>query len=190
MEGKLFVTPADREICFGPYRLDRTSGRLLRGSTSLPLRLKAFAVLEYLATHPGRLVPKDELLDAVWPATHVTPSVLTGCIRELRRALGDDARAARFVETVHRRGYRFVAAQARSAEGPETGDANAGPLPSRARDAELATLARQFALAVNRVVQLGRRGRTPSFWSGRRTVCGRCRAQAKRGTKRAHGKLR
>src|SRR5438094_9479520 len=104
--------PADQVISFGPYRLDRGSGRLLRGGANVPLRRKTFAVLEYLATRPGRLVAKHELLDAVWPATHVTPSVLAGCIRELRQALGDDARDARFVETAHRRGYRFIAAAA------------------------------------------------------------------------------
>src|SRR5262245_7179336 len=95
-------------IAFGPYRLDRTGGRLLRGGHDVPLRSKTFAVLEHLATRPGRLVRKDELLDAVWPNTHVTPSVLAGCIRELRHALGDDARAPRFIETAHRRGYRFI----------------------------------------------------------------------------------
>jgi DNA-binding winged helix-turn-helix (wHTH) protein len=96
-------------ISFPPYRLEPASGRLRRGEMDVPLRSKTFAVLEYLARHPGRLVSKDELLDAVWPETHVTPSVVTGCIRELRRALDDDARAARIIETAHRRGYRFIA---------------------------------------------------------------------------------
>src|SRR5262245_15448802 len=103
------MASADGVIAFGPYILDLTAGRLVRGGTSVGLRPKTFAVLEYLAMHPGRLVATHELLDAVWPDTHVTPSVVTGCIREIRRALGDDARGARFVETVHRRGYRFVA---------------------------------------------------------------------------------
>src|SRR5215470_12891222 len=101
----------DQVIAFGPYRLDRTRGRLLCGSTNVPLRFKTFAVLEYLALRPGRLVAKNELLDALWPETHVTPSVLVGCIRELRRALGDDVRAPRYVETAHRRGYRFIATE-------------------------------------------------------------------------------
>src|SRR5262245_40537531 len=82
-------TAAEQVIPFGPYRLDRTRGRLLCGSANVPLRCKTFAVLEYLALRPGRLVAKNELLDALWPETHVTPSVLVGCIRELRRALGD-----------------------------------------------------------------------------------------------------
>ncbi len=146
-------------ISFGPYRLDRLSGRLLRGDVNVPLRLKAFAVLEYLALHPGRLVPKDELLDAVWPATHVSPSVLCGCIRELRAALGDDARSARFIETAYRRGYRFIAPPAidpKRAETPVSRTARAILLPRG--DTELARLARQFARAVARIGRRRARG--------------------------------
>src|SRR5206468_1774255 len=147
--------PADQLISFGPYQLDRASGRLLHGGTNVPLRRKTFAVLEYLAVRPGRLVAKHELLDAVWPATHVTPSVLAGCIRELRRALGDDARAARFIETAHRRGYRFIAAPPASAlEGAALRTVSRVLL---GREAELADLARRFAQAVAGVVERGRR---------------------------------
>ena len=156
--GRPVVDSAEQVISFGPYRLDRASGRLLRGATNLPLRHKAFAVLEFLALRPGRLVHKNELLDAVWPETHVTPSVLAGCIRELRRALGDDARESRFVETVHRRGYRFVAAGV-SVDSPEVAAPIDGPHPAvvaSARDAvrnvKLAELAIGFARAVASVV--------------------------------------
>jgi len=151
--------PADQVISFGPYRLDRASGRLLRGGTNVPLRRKTFAVLEYLATRPGRLVAKHELLDAVWPATHVTPSVLAGCIRELRQALGDDARAARFIETAHRRGYRFIAAPPASAAPVEGAAPRTGSRVLLGREAELADLARGFAQAVAGVVERGRRER-------------------------------
>ena len=149
--------PADQLISFGPYQLDRASGRLLRGGTNVPLRRKTFAVLEYLATRPGCLVAKHELLDAVWPATHVSPSVLAGCIRDLRQALGDDARAARFIETAHRRGYRFIAAPSAS-EAPLEGAAPrtvSRVLPGC--DTELADLARRFAQAVAGVIERGRR---------------------------------
>jgi DNA-binding winged helix-turn-helix (wHTH) protein len=183
------MTTAERTITFGPYCLDLASGRLLRDGASVPLRLKAFAVLEYLVTHPGRLVGKAELLDAVWSATHVTPSVLTGCIRELRRALDDDARAARFIETVHRRGYRFVAAPAPSTE-REAEATEAAWSSFRDHDAELATLARQFALAVDRVVQLGKRQGRPALASDRRAVFGQAWSPGKRTTKSAPGKLR
>jgi DNA-binding winged helix-turn-helix (wHTH) protein len=149
------VEPTDQVIAFGPYQLDRASGRLLCDGRSVRMRLKTFAVLEYLATRPGRLVGKDELLDAVWPDTHVTPSVLAGCIRELRRALGDDARAARFVETAHRRGYRFIAAP----EPPTTPQRNPARVLLPARDTALAALALRFAQAVSGVMAPGGQGR-------------------------------
>ena len=66
-------------------------------------------MLEYLASRPGRLIKKSELLDALWPDTFVADGALKVCIREIRRALGDDAQAPRFIETAHRRGYRFIA---------------------------------------------------------------------------------
>jgi DNA-binding winged helix-turn-helix (wHTH) protein len=144
-------------ISFGPYRLDLTGGLLLRGDARVPLRLKTFAVLEYLATHPGRLIAREELLDAVWPGVHVTPSVLAGCIREIRRALGDDARCARFVETEHRRGYRFIAeAEPASAliEATER-------ILVLARDTELAAAARRFAAMVAAFVERGEPERPP-----------------------------
>src|SRR6185295_11566641 len=63
----------------------------------------------YLAEHAGRLVPKQELLDAVWPGVFVGDAVLKVSIREVRKSLDDDPRAPRFIETAHRRGYRFMA---------------------------------------------------------------------------------
>jgi hypothetical protein len=61
-----------------------------------------------LTTRVGQLVPKADLLQAVWPAAVVSEGVLTGCIGELRKALGETARAPQWIQTVHRRGYRFV----------------------------------------------------------------------------------
>jgi DNA-binding winged helix-turn-helix (wHTH) protein len=66
-------------------------------------------VLSYLAEHSGQLVSKDELFAAVWPGVVVSDSALVACIGELRRALGDTRRAPRSIETVHGRGYRFIA---------------------------------------------------------------------------------
>ena len=180
----MIVEPTNQVIAFGPYRFDRASGRLFRGGASVPLRPKTFAVLEYLALRPGRLVTKNELLDAVWPGTHVTPSVLTGCIRELRKALGDDARTARFVETAHRRGYRFVAEAVPASANAEIGVPWIGRRsPVRRRELELAELARWFARAVARVAEgrgrkhgsesrspqvAARTGRRARFWDPRR----------------------
>ena len=96
-------------LTFGDYRLDSVSGHLYLRAVPVPLTPKAFSLLEYLASRPGRLVPKQELLDAVWPQVFVGDAVLKGTIREVRKALGDDPHSPRFIETAHRRGYRFVA---------------------------------------------------------------------------------
>jgi DNA-binding winged helix-turn-helix (wHTH) protein/tetratricopeptide (TPR) repeat protein len=95
---------------FPPFRLDVGDEQLWRGVQAIELRPKTFAVLRYLVEHPGRLVTKEEVLNAVWPQTVVSEWVLKSCIRELREALGDEARTPRYIETVHRRGYRFIAA--------------------------------------------------------------------------------
>ena len=97
-----------RQVTFGPFRLDRANRSLHRGPSVIPLRPKAFAVLERLVAHAGRLVTKDELLAAVWPDTAVSDTVLKVCVREIRDALGDSPDTPRFVETAHRLGYRFV----------------------------------------------------------------------------------
>src|SRR5438132_11028611 len=94
---------------FGGFRLDLDNARLWRGAQAIALTPKAFEVLHYLVTHPDRLVSKDTLLDAVWPETAISDAVVRMAIGELRRALGDRAQAPRFIVTVHRRGYRFVA---------------------------------------------------------------------------------
>jgi len=94
---------------FGPFSLDLVSGYLYRGTTPVPLTPKAFALLEYLASHAGRLVPKAELLNAIWPGVFVGDDVLKGAIREVRKALGDAPQSPSFIETAHRRGYRFIA---------------------------------------------------------------------------------
>ena len=101
---------ADSLIVFPPFRLDAQNQQLWRETALLPLRPKTFAVLLYLATHPGRLVTASELRHAIWPDTYVSEGLLRGYIRELRDILGDDAKQPQYIETVPRRGYRFVAA--------------------------------------------------------------------------------
>src|SRR5262249_12699939 len=73
------------------------------------LRPKAFAVLDYLLRRPGQLITKEELLDAVWPGTFVGDAVLKVAIRQIREALDDDSKSPRYIDTAHRRGYRFIA---------------------------------------------------------------------------------
>ncbi|HEU4391001.1 MAG TPA: AAA family ATPase [Blastocatellia bacterium] len=91
-----------------PFRLDVGNECLWRGSRAIKIRPKAFAVFHHLIEHSGQLVTKDELLAAVWPETFVSDAVLKVSIRELREALEDDPKSARFIETAHRRGYRFI----------------------------------------------------------------------------------
>jgi DNA-binding winged helix-turn-helix (wHTH) protein/predicted ATPase/type II secretory pathway predicted ATPase ExeA len=96
-------------ILFPPFRLDLMNEQLWRGKRVLSLKPKTFAVLRYLAERAGQLVTKEQLLDALWAEVHVGDAVLKVCLREIRAALGDDARNPRFIETIHRRGYRFIA---------------------------------------------------------------------------------
>ena len=95
--------------CFADFRLDLDNACLWRGPQPVALTPKAFDVLHYLVTHADRLVTKDTLLDAVWPELAISDVVVRVAIGELRRVLGDTAQAPRFIATVHRRGYRFVA---------------------------------------------------------------------------------
>jgi DNA-binding winged helix-turn-helix (wHTH) protein/predicted ATPase len=95
---------------FPPFRLDALNEQLWRGTEEISLRRKTFAVLRYLVEHAGRLVTKEQLLEAVWSGTYVSESLPTTCIREVRKALGDEAKTPRFIETVHGRGYRFLPA--------------------------------------------------------------------------------
>jgi pimeloyl-ACP methyl ester carboxylesterase/DNA-binding winged helix-turn-helix (wHTH) protein len=102
-------------LAFAGFRLDLVSGHLYHADVPVPLTPKAFALLTHLAHHAGRLVSKQELLDAVWPGVFVGDGVLKSTIREVRKALGDDPHTPRFIETAHRRGYRFVATTAPAA---------------------------------------------------------------------------
>jgi DNA-binding winged helix-turn-helix (wHTH) protein/tetratricopeptide (TPR) repeat protein len=97
------------EFAFGKFRLDRANALLWRGQDRVLLPPKPFEVLCCLVERPGELVTKDELLDAVWSDLHVSESSLTVAINALRAALGDDRQAPNYIETVTRRGYRFIA---------------------------------------------------------------------------------
>src|SRR4029453_4667011 len=98
----------EKRIVFDPFSLDLANECLWKGSQAIKLRPKAFAVLHYLLQRPGQLVTKEELLNAVWPETFVGEAVLKVAIGQIREALGDDSTSPRFIETAHRRGYRFI----------------------------------------------------------------------------------
>ncbi len=106
---RLDVPTSVRDIFFAPFRLDAESGRLWNGATELGIRPKALAVLRHLAENAGRLVSVGDLVHAVWADRHGSAPLVKGCVREVRKVLDDDPRAPRYIETVGRRGYRFVA---------------------------------------------------------------------------------
>jgi DNA-binding winged helix-turn-helix (wHTH) protein/tetratricopeptide (TPR) repeat protein len=92
---------------FPPFRLDPETGSLWRDDELVPLPPKPFAVLATLVAQAGHVVTKEALFNAAWPETAVTDGVLKGCIRQIRRALGEGAGADSCIATVYRRGYRF-----------------------------------------------------------------------------------
>ncbi len=94
---------------FKAFRLDTANHLLLRDGDRVPLTPKGFDVLAYLVEHMGRVVTQDEILEALWPETYVNPEVLRKNIQEIRKALGDRSDNPEFVETLPKRGYRFVA---------------------------------------------------------------------------------
>jgi len=104
------TAPAPAPLCFGDFVLDIGNARLTRGARAIELTPKSFALLSLLAQRPGDLVLKDTLLDEVWGRRFVSEGAVKTVVSELRAALGDDARAPRWVQTVQGRGYRFLGA--------------------------------------------------------------------------------
>jgi DNA-binding winged helix-turn-helix (wHTH) protein len=98
------------KLNFDRFELDEADARLTCAGEPVPLAPKPFAVLCTLVRSPRMLVTKNALLDAVWGHRFVTESVLKSAISEVRAALGDDPKQPRYIETVSRRGYRFIAA--------------------------------------------------------------------------------
>src|SRR5262247_3952316 len=152
-------------LVFGQFRLDLRDERLWRGHAATPLSPKTFEVLRCLVSQAGHLVTKDALLEAVWPATVVSESILTVAIRTLRRVLGDQARTPRFIETVHGRGYRFIAPVSAtiSPERPAMIESPRRSLPATVssqplfvgRDTELAQLAQWWTTVQHGQRQVG-----------------------------------
>ncbi|MBM4255169.1 MAG: hypothetical protein FJ147_04645 [Deltaproteobacteria bacterium] len=151
---------------FPPFVVDTREGSLRRNSQTIALRAKTFAVLCYLLERPGHLVSKEELLKNVWAGTYVTDSTLTVCMTELRKALGDGPKKSRYITTVTKRGYRFVAEVVSSEKETRDWRLETSPSPSPAsrlkplaapivgRDTDIATLHNLFVKANNGQRQL------------------------------------
>jgi DNA-binding winged helix-turn-helix (wHTH) protein len=145
---------------FDRFELDEADARLTCAGEPVALPPKPFAVLCALARTPRMLVTKNALLDAVWGHRFVTESVLKSAVSEVRAALGDDPKQPRYIETVSRRGYRFIAAAvgtpAQSAPVVRAGAAGQGhaalaALTALCRgDAALADLIRTVAATLER----------------------------------------
>src|SRR5262245_43606835 len=135
---------ADRLLTFDPYSLDLVNERLLHEGDVVPLTPKAFAVLRRLIEAAGQLVKRADLLRSVWRDTHVSDGVLRVIILEIRRALDDDSEQPRYVETVPRRGYRFIAPRTRTAR-QQAVASNQGTLVGR--DGVMAILEKRFERA-------------------------------------------
>src|SRR6195256_2860881 len=105
---------------FGPFSLDPAEHTLLRGNQVVSLTPKAFETLALLVRSSGHLVRKEELLERVWHDTVVEEGNLNVIIHTLRKALGDDPRESKYIETVAKCGYRFVAQVRKAGEFEET----------------------------------------------------------------------
>ncbi len=138
-----------KQITFDIFTLDLENELLWMGPECIRLRPKTFAFLRALAERSGQLATKNDLLNAVWQDCNVGEEALKHCVAEIRRALGDDAETPRFIETVHRRGYRFlpetnIQRTADKVRQPSISDSNRQPVAGMhslvGRNAELASL--------------------------------------------------
>ena len=118
------MTPG--RFCFDRFQLDPAERRLWQDSEPVEINARYLDALTLLVREQGRLVSKDRFLDEVWRGVPVTDEALTQCIKTLRRQLGDDAARPRFIETVPKHGYRFIA--------PVDGDTGAEPPRTRVGD--------------------------------------------------------
>ena len=131
--GRARMDSSAGNLAFGDYVIDRADERLIGPSGPIRLGNKAWRVLLALIEQDGRLLTKDALFETVWDGTIVTESSLTSAIKELRRALGDESRTPRFIESVYGRGYRFIAPVKPASEAPAPPSiVPAAPPPARA----------------------------------------------------------
>ncbi len=146
---------------FESFALDSTNECLWHEGAQIALAKKPFSVLRYLVENPGRLITHDEILDSVWPKTYVQPQVLRTYMLELRKVLGDDAKNPKFIKTIPKRGYSFVATVKENADAI-FGTASSGGISKRdvsanelvGRDAEIVHLVKLAHVAASGQRQL------------------------------------
>ncbi|HBL28395.1 MAG TPA: hypothetical protein DD490_16300 [Acidobacteria bacterium] len=114
---------APSELQLADWRVQPPLNRLVRGATTVRIEPKLMDVLVFLARHAGQVVSKDDIAGAVWPEAFISESVISRAIAGLRRALDDDAREPRFIETIAKRGYRLLTAPTAAAVSSPMGPA-------------------------------------------------------------------
>jgi DNA-binding winged helix-turn-helix (wHTH) protein len=146
---------AGRVYHFGEFMFDARSGELCRGGSRLRLRPQPSALLEHLVKHGGEVVTREDLRDILWPnGTFVCfDHGLNSCIKQLRAALGDQRTAPRYLETLPRRGYRFIAA------------IDTGPAPGGEIDLDLSCNLRIVADNCYATLTLTTSNRAPHRWT-------------------------
>ena len=127
-------------VSFGPFAFDRQSRLLWRDGAEVALPPRVLGVLELLIDRAGQVVARQELLDAVWKDAFVTDTSLAEAVSFLRQSLGDDPQSPRYIQTVHRRGYRFVAVL-----GSDPNPAAAAPDPDLTPEGHIAGASRDSA---------------------------------------------
>jgi DNA-binding winged helix-turn-helix (wHTH) protein len=155
----MHLQPSGARLSFDGFELDEVDARLTCEGQSVPMQPRHFAVLCALARRPGHLMTKAALLDAVWGHRFLTDSVLKSAISEVRAALRDDPKQPRYIQTVSRRGYRFIGPHESAGAARPHDDNDAGtpahPTPEALtalcrRDATLAALIRTVACTLER----------------------------------------
>jgi transcriptional activator of cad operon len=130
------VTYEDLPACFdvGDWHADTRTGELRNGGRRERLEPKTMELLRLLAAHPGQVLSREQILAVVWPDVVVADDALARAMFKLRRALGDDPKAARYIETLPKRGYRLIAPVQRDASFAGTGSGISAPMaPDRRR---------------------------------------------------------
>src|SRR6476646_10659794 len=122
------MSSANPHYRFGDFIVDTDQKVLLRQEKAVPLTPKLFETLLILVENGGRIVPKEQFMERLWPQTFVEEANLTSNIQQLRKSLGDNARAPQYIETVPKRGYRFIAPILTDDSGPaETSEVRQRP---------------------------------------------------------------
>jgi DNA-binding winged helix-turn-helix (wHTH) protein len=144
----------ERSFRFGEFELDEARFELRRGGRPVALEPTPFRLLQHLLRERERVVAKEELLEAVWPGVAVGESVLSTALKEVRRALGDDGKEQRWIQTLRGRGVRFLGEVAAAASPRPAADAP--PRPSRRPEASVTTIVfADLVASTERVQRLG-----------------------------------